>query len=161
MGPPPLTSFLICHFGDARYALDTTAVREVLPMLPLWRPPTLPRPLAGFVTIQDQAIAVLAPALLFDAARRLDWIDLYAHLVRTDRFCLLVDRADAVVTIADEAIRPVPPEDSFNGCVGAEIDVDGNIAHLLLIDRLLTGAEAARLADLAGEETRRTAEWAR
>ena len=42
------------------------AVREVLPMLPIDAAPGLPRPLLGFVALQDRPVPVLAPELLLD-----------------------------------------------------------------------------------------------
>ena len=99
-------SFLILRTGDTRLALPMTAVREVLPMLPIDAPPGLPRPLLGFVTLQGQPVPVLAPRLLLDPLAPMTGVDLFAHLVRLrEDICLLVDRAEDVVTGIIETIE--------------------------------------------------------
>ncbi|MFV0624593.1 chemotaxis protein CheW [Sphingomonas sp. ac-8] len=156
---------LLFRAGDHRLALPAREVREVLPLLPIARPPTLPRPLAGFVDVRGETLPVLAPALLFDTGATLGTLDLFAHLIRPRGDaavtpCLLVDRVEDMVAPEPEAIRPVDPEASHNGAILAELTLDDGPAHLLSLARLLSEAERDRLAALATHADARAAEWA-
>jgi purine-binding chemotaxis protein CheW len=160
--PDPL---LLFRAGDHRLAVSARAVREVLPLLPIARPPTLPRPLAGFVDVRGETLAVLSPALLFDGSAGLGTLDLFAHLIRphgpaATTPCLLVDRVEDMIAPEPEAIRPVEPEASHNGAILAEIILPDGAAHLLSLERLLSEAERERLAVLAAQAETRAADWA-
>lgn len=157
--PDPM--MLICDVGPRRFALALAEVVEILPVVPLWRPPGLPRPLVGFADVRGIAVAVLAPELLFDGAAVLERIGFYAHLVHvrgSGGLCLLVDRAAEIVVPG--AMRPVAVEMSQRGCVTGEIDVAGGAASVLALDRLLAEGERMRIAALAAEAARRAGEWA-
>jgi purine-binding chemotaxis protein CheW len=159
--PDPL---LLFRAGDHRLALPARDVREVLPLLPIARPPTLPRPLAGFVEVRGETLPVLAPALLFDGGGTLGTLDLFAHLIRphgptATTPCLLVDRVEDVVVPDADAVRPVDPEASHNGAILAEVTLPDGTAHLLSLARLLDEAERERLAALSAQAQARAAEW--
>ncbi|WP_076072544.1 chemotaxis protein CheW [Sphingomonas montana] len=153
-------AMLICDVGPVRFALVLSDVVEILPIVPLWRPPTMPRPLVGFVMVRGETVAVLSPALLFDGdAAMPDTIDLSAHLVRVrGGAALLVDRADAIVT--DPVVRAVTPDLSYRGCVTGMVDAGGGDAHVLSVPQLLADGAAARIAALTAEAARRGREWA-
>lgn len=156
---------LICDMGDRRVALAVADVIEVAPVVPLWRPPGLPRPLAGFATIRGRAVPVLAPALLFDGAATLERIGLYAHLVHVrdgdgGSLCLLVDRAAGIVAVDPGTMRLVAADLSQRGCVTGEVTVDDRAVAVLALDRLLADGERVRIAALAAEAARRAGEWA-
>lgn len=160
--PDPL---LLFRAGDHRLAVSARTVREVLPLLPIARPPTLPRPLAGFVDVRGETLPVLSPALLFDGGIALGTLDLFSHLIRphgpaATMPCLLVDRVEDMIAPEPEAIRPVEPEASHNGAILAEIVLPDGTAHLLSLDRLLGEAERERLAALAALAEMRAADWA-
>ena len=149
--------FLLCEIGDDRIAIEAAKVREILPVLPLWRPPTLPRPLAGFIRVRGEVLPVLAPAILFGAPDG-GAVDAFAHIVRTRdeapaSLCLLVDRAEDLVAPDPAAIRPIEAGASQNGAFVAELDVDAGMAHLLSLDRLLDESERVRIAALAEERS--------
>lgn len=133
-------------------------------MLPLWRPPTLPRPLAGMAEVRGEALPVVDPRLLFGGEVAAEATDLWAHIVRPHaaagvRPCLLVDRVEDVVTPAADSIRPLRDDKSFNGAVVAEIMLPDGAAHLLSLDRLLDDTERARVAALTEQVVRRRALW--
>jgi purine-binding chemotaxis protein CheW len=154
-------NLLICVVAGRRIALAAAEVAEILPLVPMWRPPTLPRPMAGFVTVRGAAVAVVAPALLFDADAVLDQVGLYAHLVRLrDGPCLLVDRAEGMLSVAPAAIRPVDAAASFDGMVTGVADAAGGTAHVVALDRMLADGERMRIAALTAEAARRADEWA-
>lgn len=151
-------SFLILRIGDSRLALPMTAVREVLPLLPIDAPPGLPRPLLGFVTLQGRPVPVLAPHLLLDPQAPVTGIDLFAHLVRLrDDICLLVDRAEDVVA---GAVGPLAPGQSLNGAITGELPLaDGAVAHVVAVERLLLDGERATLAALTAAAATRQDQW--
>lgn len=158
--PDPL---LLFRAGDHRLALPARDVREVLPLLPIARPPTLPRPLAGFVDVRGETLPVLAPALLFDGGAALGTLDLFAHLIRPRGDaapCLLVDRVEDMISPDPQAIRPVDADASHNGAILAELALDDGPAHLLSLAKLLSEAERDRLAALTVQADARVADWA-
>lgn len=151
-------SFLILRIGDTRLALPMTAVREVLPMLPIDASPGLPAPVLGFVLLQGVPVPVLAPLLLLDPAGRIDAIGLFSHLVRLrdDGPCLLVDRAEDVV---GGTVAPVDPGQSLNAAIIGELSVGDDIAHVVAPDRLLLDSERAILAALRVAAAARAGQW--
>ena len=152
---------LICVVGGRRIALGADAVVEILPLVPMWRPPTLPRPMLGFVTVRGAAVAVVAPALLFDGAATIATVGLYAHLVRVhDGYCLLVDRAEDMVSVAADAVRAVDAGASFGGMVTGVVSVAEGEAHVVALDRMLAEGERMRIAALTADAARRADEWA-
>ncbi|WP_380931384.1 chemotaxis protein CheW [Sphingomonas arantia] len=155
-------SMLICEVGPVRFALALSDVAEILPIVPLWRPPTIPRPLVGFVMVRGETVAVLSPALLFDGdAAEGAAVDLYAHLVRVRGAgapCLLVDRAAEIVR--DAVVRPVADDASYRGCVTGMVDAGEGQAHVLSVPRLLADGAAARIDALTADAARRAREWA-
>lgn len=152
-------SFLILRIGGTRLALPMAAVREVLPLLPIDAPPGLPRPLLGFVMLQDRPVPVLAPRLLLDPRDEVAGIDLFAHLIRLrEDICLLVDRAEDVAT---GVVGPLAPDNSLNAAIIGELLLaDGHIAHVVAPDRLLLDGERAMLATLTAAATERRDQWA-
>ena len=165
MSAPPPRLLLSCRVGAIRIALDAASVVQILPLLPLWRPPTLPRPLVGLIDVRGAVLPVLDPGSLFGDDTTASMPDLWAHIVRprgTDRGlpCLLVDRVEDVVVPAPDAVRPVAADKSFNGAVVAEVSLaDGEVAHLLSLDRLLDAAERAQVVAITAETSRRAALW--
>jgi purine-binding chemotaxis protein CheW len=156
---------LICRVGKHLFAIDAAAIREVLPLLPLWRPPTLPPPFVGFVRSEGEVLPVLSPGVLFGEMPSPGRVDLFAHLVRPHGAgartpCLLVDRCEDIVSAEDILLRPVRPDASYNGVVSAEAVLSSGVAHLLSLDRLLDESERARMAALTEEARRRAHEWA-
>ena len=155
--------YLLCHVGGDRLAIAASDVREVLPLLPVWRPPTLPSPLAGFVSVEGATLPVLSLAALFGAGATGE-VDVFAHLVRPRNAdgghpCLLVDRADDIVMPEPEALRAVSSDASQNGAIVAEVMLADGVAHVLSLDQLLIESERARIAALTEDAARRAAEW--
>lgn len=151
-------SFLILRIRDTHLALPMTAVREVLPMLPFDAPPGLPAPVLGFVLLQGSPVPVLAPLVLLDPMASVDAIGLFSHLVRLrdDGPCLLVDRAEDVVT---GEVAPVDPGKSLNAAIVGELPVGDDVAHVIVADRLLLDSERATLAALTVAAAARADQW--
>lgn len=159
------TRLLICRVGRDRLAFDASDIREVLPLIPLWRPPTLPPPLVGFVRLDGEVVPVLAPGVLFGQTSTPENIDLFAHLLRPHGVggrmpCLLVDRCEEMISVEGIAVRAIEPGASHNGVVVGEVPLADGVAHLLSLERLLDEGERVRMEALTEEAQRRAREWA-
>ncbi|WP_342778996.1 chemotaxis protein CheW [Methylobacterium terricola] len=145
-------------------ALPRRAVREVLPLPRLWRPPGAPAALAGFLNLAGAAVPVLDLAILFGLGRAATArAALYRHLVLLHGdtpLALMVDRVADVARVAPDQVRPVADAATLNGCVAAEIRVGDRLVHGLAVDRILLAEEEARLAAQTRDAQARLAEWA-
>lgn len=148
-------------------ALRRHEVRELLPLPRLWRPPSLPRPVAGFFNLGGAAVPVVRLDVLFGLERgeEAPETDLYRHLILVDGLAgagpaaLLADRVLDLTHADDAQISPVRPEETLNGCVEAEIDHGGRLVHLLSLERILFVEEKQVLADLGRHAQSRLSEW--
>ncbi|WP_309296453.1 chemotaxis protein CheW [Methylobacterium frigidaeris] len=145
-------------------ALPRRAVREILPLPRLWRPPGAPGALAGFLNLAGSAVPVLDLAVLFGLGRPVSaQAALYRHLVLLhgeEPLALLVDRVADFVRVDQAHIRPVADEATLNGCVSAAIRLGERLVHGLAIDRILLAEERDRLAARTRDAQARLAEWA-
>jgi len=155
---------LICELGEQLVAVRSSDIDAILPLPRLWRPPSLPRPIMGFFNLGGEAVAALSLKRLLgreeDAA-----LNYYAHLLLLYprdgvRHALLVDRAADFFEPADSVLMPVKDADSFNGCIAAEVSMDGQIVHVLSTERLLLSAETERVKHLTEMAQQRMNEWA-
>lgn len=158
------TSFLILLVGDVRLALPLSEVREILPLLPIERPPGLPGPLIGFITVRGEALPVIAPLLMLEPMSKMESVDLFAHIVRLHgpsdtRPCLLVDRVEDALDVESDHALPIDPSHSMNGALTGELRLDGNVAHIVALDRLLLDAERSALARLTAQAQSRLGQW--
>lgn len=149
-------------------ALPRNAAREFLPVPHLWRPPALPRPVAGFLNLGGRAVPVLRLDLLFglELADEKPEDNLYRHLILVDRIgtadtsAFLVDRVLDVATVPTSRLSPVREAGTLNGCVEAEVSWDGQLVHLLSLERILLAEEQQALAELGRQAQNRLSEWA-
>ena len=149
-------------------ALHRGAAREFLTLPRLWRPPALPRPVAGFFNLSGHAVPVLRLDVLFGLPREDDDTEsaLYRHLIVTrgpdtvDTTALLVDRVLDVATIDASRLSPVQQAGSLNGCVEAEVTWQDRLVHLLSLDRILLAEEKQALEELGRQAQNRLGEWA-
>ncbi|WP_114943117.1 chemotaxis protein CheW [Microvirga calopogonii] len=149
-------------------ALHRSAAREFLPLPHLWRPPALPRPVAGFFNLGGHAVPVLRLDVLFGLQRTDDGAEanLYRHLILIERFntsgttALLVDRVLDVASVAPSQLSPVSQEGTLNGCVEAEVTWGGRLVHLLSVERILLAEEQQALTELGRKAQSRLSEWA-
>ncbi|MBM6594804.1 chemotaxis protein CheW [Microvirga pudoricolor] len=159
---------LLFEVGGVGCALRRQEVRELLPMPHLWRPPALPRSVAGFFNLGGQAVPVVTLATLFglEAPGLTKEAEAYRHLMLIDRLggsgpaAFLVDRVIDLVTVDEARLSPVPASDTLNGCIEAEIEHSGALVHLLSLERILLAEERQSLADLSGRAQERLGEWA-
>ncbi|WP_246736820.1 chemotaxis protein CheW [Methylobacterium sp. DB0501] len=157
-------AYLLVDIAGTDCALPRRAVREVLPLPRLWRPPGAPAALAGFLNLAGSAVPVIDLAILFGlggpATAR---AAVYRHLVLLQGgtpLALMVDRVADVTRVAPDQVRSVADAATLNGCVAAEIRVGERLVHGLAVDRILLAEEAARLAAQTRDAQARLAEWA-
>ncbi|WP_235035249.1 chemotaxis protein CheW [Roseomonas sp. 18066] len=159
-------AYLLFRLGSRRCALAQAAVREVLPLPRLFRPPALPKPMAGYLNLGGAAVPVVDLAKLFGIATSAEADQaLYRHILLIDGpdghapLGLLVDRVLDLLRVVPERLRAVAPEATLNGCAIAELETAEGFVHLLAADRLLLSQEAAALAALQEGAAARLAEW--
>ena len=149
-------------------ALHRSAVREFLPLPHLWRPPSLPRPVAGFFNLGGDAVPVIRLDVLFGLQKGEvnPEADLYRHLIligaggSAGPSALLVDRVLDVVTVNTAQLSDVRQAESLNGCVEAEVTWGDRLVHLLSAERILLTEEQQALAELGRQAQSRLDEWA-
>jgi purine-binding chemotaxis protein CheW len=169
---------LLFEVSGIECALRSSEVRELLPVPRLWRPPALPKPVAGFFNLGGQAVPVITLGTLFgleatksettksEASRSDREAEAYRHLMLVDRVtgagpaAFLVDRVLDLVNLPEDRISPVPDSETLNGCLEAEIDHDGSLIHLLSLERILFAEERQSLAELGRHAQNRLSEWA-
>lgn len=157
--------YFICSVADHRLAIVADAISAVLPMLPLWRAPTLPAAVVGFAEVRQGVLPVLATAVVLGWREAIGAVDGFAHILCPDepsatRPCLLIDRVEERRTVDVDAIAAVDPANSLNGVVTAEIAVEDGVAHVIDLDRLLDGFERERLAQMTEMARARADRWA-
>jgi purine-binding chemotaxis protein CheW len=148
-------------------ALRRDQVRELLPLPRLWRPPALPRPVAGFFNLGGKAVPVIRLDALFGLEENQEGGEaaLYRHLILVQVLgqpapaALLADRVLDVANIAADQLSPVREGSSLNGCVEAEITLGSRLVHLLSLERLLFAEEQQALAELGRHAQNRLGEW--
>ncbi|KAB0268715.1 chemotaxis protein CheW [Microvirga brassicacearum] len=158
---------LLFDVRGTRCAIRQGAIREILPLPRLWRPPSLPRPLAGFFNLGGSPIAVVRLDILFglDESKPTE-DDLYSHMMLVQRsgtermMAFLVDRVVDLTHVDDRHLSPVGEAGAHNGCVEAEIDVAGQLVHLLSLEKILFAEERQTIAALERQAQVRLSEWA-
>ncbi|QJU56943.1 chemotaxis protein CheW [Sphingomonas sp. AP4-R1] len=154
---------VIARIGDRRIAFPAAEVRSILPIPPLWRPPTAPRPVFGFLPLDGAVLPVLNGGVLLGVPTP-EHAGLYAHILILPQLGeagagLLVDRAEEAIVVPEEAILPLDPADTLNSCAIALAETDEGRVHVLSAARLLAAAEREALAALGAEAARRLGEW--
>lgn len=158
---------VVFTLAGLRCALRHADVRELLPLPRLWRAPTLPAPVAGFLNLAGEAVPVLDLVRLFGLPEGEDdpAAGLYRHLILLraapgqTHIALLVTRVLDLVPFAPERLRPVADGATLNGCVEAEFELAGAFVHLIAVDRLLLEEERQALLGLRAAAEARLEGW--
>ncbi|MCB8876197.1 chemotaxis protein CheW [Acidisoma silvae] len=159
-GAAAITVLLVRVAGHS-LALRQSEVVEILPLPRLAAVPDAPPILAGAFSLAGQAVFVLPLAGLLGLSGPAEGTALYHHLLLLPakgsdaRFALCVDRVTD--RLAAEPPQPVPPGESFNGCVEAEIRHGDALVPLLSVQRLLTFYEREKLLAFAARASSRDA----
>ena len=71
-----------------------------------------------------------------------------------------MDRVLDVATVPTSRLSPVREAGTLNGCVEAEVSWDGQLVHLLFLERIMLAEEQQALAELGRKAQNRLSEWA-
>ena len=143
---------------EARLAVPLDAVREILPMAALTRPPGLPPSVAGLLNLGGELFPVLRLADLMGLPEVEFLVD--DHLI----FCSVGGREVVLPASGVEGLEtkpeslqqlPVAEDQTFNGCVQATLRIDGEDYHLLNPERILLEEESRRMEEFRNVEQRR------
>lgn len=155
-------AYLLFELAGLACALACEHVREILPLPALGQPPARPPVIEGVIALGGQAIPLLRLDRLLGLPQSA--FSAYQHVLlmrgREPPFALLVDRVTEIARIAETRVLRLDEEDSYNGCVTAEIRIDGQPIHGLCLERLLTAEERNRLAAFQAQEEERLREFA-
>jgi purine-binding chemotaxis protein CheW len=150
---------VVFQIGGRACALRLGAVREILAMAELSRPPGLPALLLGFLNRSGRPLPVVRLAHLFDLEEPEP--GLYTPLLIVESgarvLALLVECVTAVAETG--GVIPLPLEDraTFCGCAESFVEIQGKTVPLLNADRILLEEERRRIAEFEAEEQRRLA----
>lgn len=150
-------SIFIFEVAEELFGVSPEAIREVLPVSLLSRPPGTPSILQGFLNLGGQSIPVL------NTKRLLQLKDspptAYSHLVVLKRpetpLAMLVDRAIGTELTAPEVLMPVGQGHSFNDCVESDVRIGTQTVHVLSVEKLLLKEEESRISQLHALEQER------
>src|SRR5262245_45303952 len=146
-------AYLAFRLPDLACALPLAALREVVPVALLSRPPGMPSLLEGLLDLGGTAVPVVRLSRVFGVPDVT--VGLYVPLLvlrhSEDRIALLVGAIDGIVRVPPARLRPVSSV-TFNDCVMGQIDSGGWSFHLLDPDRLLLEKERQCLAEFQAAE---------
>jgi purine-binding chemotaxis protein CheW len=132
-------SLVVVDICDKACGLPLENVQEIVPIASLYRPPTIPSLLDGFLNLRGTAVPVIRLGRVFRLEERP--LDLYTPLVilRGGGYliALLVDSVSCIFSVSGDALLPVQKEHCFNDCTEAEAVVEGRVIHVLSLERLL------------------------
>jgi purine-binding chemotaxis protein CheW len=149
----------VCLFrlAEQDLALRLESVSEIVPMAALARPPARPAILEGFLNLRGNAVPVLQLASLLGLPP--EPLQLYTPLMLVRGgplpLALVVSNVTGIITVPAAELVPIPPTESFNGCIDSRLTVAGRTIHLLAADRLLLTKEEEILAEFHATETTR------
>lgn len=132
------------------FALKTDDTQEVVHMAELLKPPGLPSFLSGFITIEGQAIPVIALSILTGTCEQP--IGLYTPIVilknKKTPMAFMAEAILNVEPVEQDHLYPLDDETIFNRCVSLSgKNSDGNSFYLLSVDRILLAQEKKRILE--------------
>lgn len=150
-------SFFVFEAAGNSFGIPLDAIREILPLPLLSRPPGIPSIIEGFLNLGGQALAVINLKRLF----RLDDSapGPYSHLIVIKKtgtaLAVFVDRAEGMIDVQPDAVMPVTQNYSFNDCLEADAKSGARTVHILSIEKLLLKEEQSRISELQKMEQER------
>jgi purine-binding chemotaxis protein CheW len=158
-----IRSLLVFQVSGLNCAFPLEAVREIVPMALLFRPPGLSTVLAGFLDLRGTAVPVLRLDRLFDLPEQSPGMYTPIVILRGgDRPTgVLVGAVRQIVSPQAASFLPLPEKHIFRECATATVEVNGNITHLLTPERILLENERRLMAEfrvMAQERLRRLEE---
>lgn len=154
-----LHALVTFRLGDESFALPVAAVREVVPIAQLARPPQLPALIEGILNLRGVAVPVLRLDRLLGQTEIAFGLEASILVMRDQPpLGLLVGPVDAVRAGDSFQHLPMEGDNSFNGSLVAELVSATGSAHLLSWPHLLLEAERDRLAEFCARTQARLAE---
>jgi purine-binding chemotaxis protein CheW len=153
---------LIFRSSELGWAFPLNAVREIVPMARLSRPPGLPSGLAGFLDLRGTAIPIVRLDRLFDLAEQRP--GLYTPMIvlrgTTGPIGVLVGSVKGIVEVPPGGLLVIPGNCTFHGCATGGMELDGDYIHVLSPAALLRDNERRLIADYEAMSLARLAELA-
>lgn len=155
-------SYLIFTLGDRACAFSLEAVREVLPLPLLSRPPAMPGFVYGVMDLAGQAVPVIDLGQLLGLAPARESVPLYAPLLllKDDRApcAYLVDGVREIAQVSSQALTEIDLGTSFHGCVKGQLAATATREAISVLspEKLLLELEAQALGEFARLTERRT-----
>ena len=156
-------SFLMLAVGSATLALPLADIAEVLPTPRLAPVTSMPSAARGILMLGGKPKVVIDLARLLDLAEDEEGGLFHHHILLPRNAEDLADAALLVRRVTGTRIGllcPQPQEDSFNGCVAANVSFGDDLVPLLSLARLLTTLERQRLGEFARQAADRESGWA-
>lgn len=156
-----LDSVVIFRLGGHALAVRVEAVREVVPVAWLSKPPQMPSIVQGVLDLAGTAV----PVLRLDALLGIDdarfGLEASILIMRGDEpLGLLVEHVDGVRRTQDDRVLPVDDARSYNGCLEGLLHGADGLVPLVAWDRLLLEEERHRLTDFQTRTQARLGELA-
>lgn len=149
--PADSVKLLVFQIGGESCALRVEAVREIVPMAALAKPPGRPSVLEGFLNLRGVAMAVVRLDRLFDLPAAEAGLGARLVVLRdcgpAPPAAFLAESVDEIVDVPAEALLPVPERNCFNDASEAMVALSGRAAHLLRPDRVLIESERRAVAE--------------
>jgi len=156
----PETHVLVFQMGTNTYALEASAIEQVLLYSELTTPPNMPHAMGGVLNLYGRLIPVLRLARLFGVGGR--DVDLYTPILVircADRqIGLIVDTVHNLVPFEGESPTPLTEGVSYNECAIGAVRWKEEWTPVLDAARILTMEEQQRVEDFRRQEERRLLE---
>ncbi len=149
--------YLTFKLADEDYGISLLKVREIIGMMPITSVPRTPEFVKGVINLRGKVIPVTDLRLRF-AMPENDYTDRTCIIVvevsgqeSTVQMGIVVDAVTEVLPVQDHEIEPAPEfgTDVDTRYILGMANMEGAVKILLDIDRVLTDAEIAALADVA------------
>jgi purine-binding chemotaxis protein CheW len=142
-------NLLIFQVSRLNCAFPLETVQEIAPMAALSSPPGMPSGLAGFLDLRGIAIPIVRLDRLFDIPEQLPGLHTPIIILHgaAGPMGVLVDYVRSIVPVSPSQLLGIPEERTLGGCVTADVQLDGDLVHLLSPAALLEANEDRLLAD--------------
>jgi purine-binding chemotaxis protein CheW len=149
--PADCVKLLVFQIGGECCALRVGAVREIVPMAALAKPPGRPSVLEGFLNLRGVATAVVRLDRLFDLPPAEAGLGARLIVLRdctnASPAALLAESVDEIVDVPAGALLPVPENNCFHDAGEAMVVLGDRTAHLLRPERVLIESERRSIAE--------------
>ncbi len=141
--------FLVFQTSGLDCAFPLGEVREIVPMARLSCPPGLPAGLAGFLDLRGTTVPIVRLDRMFDLPEQKAGLHTPMIILRgaIRPIGILVNLVRGIVPSASARLLDLPAERTFRGCATAELQIDGDLVHLLSPTALLDADENRMLSD--------------